>query len=111
MLSKSIIITLNAESEVSNVQFVLVNVPDDVLDTPTIITTDAGEYQLVKVTFGTKIPDFNKFTIDDFKQIAINKEYHLPGVKTTTPPVASFKPTQPVADVTTLEDVKPKETK
>ena len=44
MLSKSVIITLDAKSDVINVQFVTVNVPDDMLDIPTVSTTDAGDY-------------------------------------------------------------------
>ena len=63
MLSKSVIITLDAKSDVTNVQFVTVNVPDDMLDIPTVSTTDAGDYKLVKVTFGTKIPDFSKIVL------------------------------------------------
>ena len=103
MLSKSVIITLDIKSEVSNVQFVTVNVPDDMLDTPTVSTTDAGDYKLVKVTFGTKIPDFSKFTIDEFKQIAVSGEYK----NSTTVKTPAVTPGPEVA--VKLDDVKPAE--
>ena len=63
MLSKSVIITLDAKSDVINVQFVTVNVPDDMLDIPTVSTTDAGDYKLVKITFGTKIQIFQNLQL------------------------------------------------
>lgn len=104
MLSKSIIITLDSKSEVSNVQFVIVNVPDDMLDIPTVTTTDAGEYKLVKVTFGTKIPDISKFTIGDFKQIAITGEYK------NSSTVAKQSTVTSAPDIMiTIDDVKPVE--
>ena len=103
MLSKSVIITLDAKSDVTNVQFVTVNVPDDMLDIPTVSTTDAGDYKLVKVTFGTKIPDFSKFTIGDFKQIAVSGEYK----NSTTVKTPAVTPGPEVA--VKLEDVKPAE--
>ena len=106
MLSKSVIITLDLSEEVRNVEFITVNVPDDVLDTPTVITTHTGENKLVKLTFGTKIPDFSKFTIAELKQIAITGVYKNASV-VSQPTTAVITPKKPVDDVIKLEDVKP----